>query len=168
MRGTGNIIENNLPLLMVEHKILNYTELAIKSGINQEKIEEFSKNKINFKTAIELSEFFGCTIDRLLKCIGGEARDYSFHIGYKSGRNGVVYFIKGDNGLVKIGRTTNLEKRQQTIQYNDKIKTELINYVSTFDTPTVEKTFHKIYENKRVYGEWFELDDTDIDMIKRL
>jgi DNA-binding Xre family transcriptional regulator len=163
-----NKFENRLPLLMLEEKILNYTELAVLSGIKCQKIHDFAKNNINFETAQDLCNFFECSLDKLLKVVDEKVVDYSGYISYKDNRSGIVYFLQGDNGLVKIGRTNSLEARMKTILYNDKIKTTLINYIATYDTPVVEKSFHSLFSDKNVHGEWYRLTKSDIETIKSL
>jgi DNA-binding Xre family transcriptional regulator len=164
----GSVIESKLPILMKEAKIKNYTELSLLSGIEINKIHGFSEGHISFKVADELCNFFECKIDTLLNTVPNKPVDYSHLIDYKDNRNGIVYFLAADNGLIKIGRTANFLQRQKTIEMTDKVKTELINYIATFDTPELELTFHKLFSEKRIKGEWFDLNESDLKLIKSL
>ena len=79
---------------------------------------------------------------------------------------GHIYIMECD-GKYKIGVSKDIERRRKqldnkpfptTIVY----KSSLINNV--YD---VEKEIHSVYEEKRIGGEWFELDSGDMNAIKR-
>lgn len=75
-----------------------------------------------------------------------------------------IYLMYNDtNGLVKIGRSINPSTREKTLQ-GEAPKTEII---ALWNAPKqVEKKLHQIFENKRLRGEWFNLDLSDLLKIK--
>jgi hypothetical protein len=84
-------------------------------------------------------------------------------------RTGSVYLVRNDhNGMVKVGRSLNVEKRLKTLQTSNPFPLTLILTILTNDSPQVESNLHKIFRHKRVYGEWFNLSDQDIDLVLNL
>ena len=158
-------INSFLPLLMKEHKIVNVTELSVRTGIPVSKLSEFvtGTEKMDLEIAEQLTNFFGCRIKDILD-ISSEKHDYSKHIN--TGEQGIIYFLKADNNLTKIGWTTNLKKRKETLDYTEKVKTELIYFIPTQDCRGLEKLIHTIFADKRVKGEWFDIKDEDINIFK--
>jgi len=84
----------------------------------------------------------------------------------KKNEKGYIYFIKADNGLVKIGKTINLKDRCKNIKHNNLLETELLFAIKTNNLTKVENNLHKRYENKRYKGEWFSLTKNDIETLK--
>jgi len=81
--------------------------------------------------------------------------------------NMVVYLIRADNGLVKIGITHDVDARLRALEIASPLGLELI-YVITAEferANQVERRLHTLYEAKRVRGEWFALSDEDIQAI---
>ena len=84
----------------------------------------------------------------------------------KKPKKGFVYFIKAENGLVKIGRTKDLSNRYKQIQYSALLKTDLLFAIESNDVIKLEQKLHHFFENKMKKGEWFALSDGDIEIIK--
>jgi hypothetical protein len=83
--------------------------------------------------------------------------------GYKTG---FVYLLKGENGLYKIGRSKTPDVRINII--TKAIAPSDIKTVHTAFYPDcykAESDLHKLFANKRVRGEWFELSNEDIMVI---
>lgn len=78
---------------------------------------------------------------------------------------GFVYFLKADNGLIKIGKTRNLNKRLDHFTTKLPYKLELIHAIETDDYTSLEQQFHNLY-SKKAEREWFELNENDISEIK--
>jgi hypothetical protein len=87
----------------------------------------------------------------------------------------IYLLVDHDSGYIKIGSSTNPLRR-----YNE-IANQTVSCVGTSENrnyeliwhsePTLrinEKKIHKMFETKRISGEWFELSDEDIDVIKRM
>lgn len=70
----------------------------------------------------------------------------------------IIYFIT-DGEYVKIGVTTDLNKRLRGLQTGNPRRLKVL-YSFTTDWPyTVESKLHKKYENKNVGNEWFDILD---------
>ncbi|HEU4554996.1 MAG TPA: GIY-YIG nuclease family protein [Chitinophaga sp.] len=79
---------------------------------------------------------------------------------------GYIYFIRETLfGHVKIGRSRNLEKRLRIFAADLPFETQLLRYIKTYNYEKIELELHKIFSQKRVKGEWFRLEDEDIDRI---
>lgn len=86
--------------------------------------------------------------------------------------NSYIYFIKDyKRGLIKIGKTTDLKKRMYSIRgslITSGINVSCIKLVGLYpvikeDLHFVESEIHFIFKDKRKYGEWFDISETDID-----
>lgn len=83
----------------------------------------------------------------------------------KSPRFGFVYLMRNlRNGLVKIGFSTNPKHREGTLQSQEPEIQLLNKWPSTMAN---ELVIHGWFSKKRVRGEWFALDDSDIERIER-
>ena len=83
----------------------------------------------------------------------------------KRPKKGCVYLMVNDrNGYTKIGFTTKTpEYRESTLQSQEP-EVRLINsFKGTMDD---EQDLHTIFGEKRVRGEWFELDSSDIKTVE--
>ena len=80
-----------------------------------------------------------------------------------------VYFIKNeDNGLIKIGKTNNLNKRLKQIKRQFTHlglmapELTLIEYMETEDSTKLEKIAHEKFKQYRAIGEWFSINELQI------
>ncbi len=81
----------------------------------------------------------------------------------------VYLMIDTTNYFYKIGISNRPKYREHTLQ-SDKPTIELVcakEYPSRDIAEAIEAALHKVYASKRIRGEWFNLDDTDIDIIKQ-
>lgn len=78
----------------------------------------------------------------------------------------VVYFVSPGRGLVKIGRTINMDARLETLQCGSPERLVLIGTVP--GGAAVEKLFHVAFARCRVGGEWFEMDDAMRDVLSEM
>jgi hypothetical protein len=77
-----------------------------------------------------------------------------------------IYIMKDNHtGHYKIGRSDSPTKREATL-LSQKSSIELI--FQSEATCKFEKSLHNLFKEKRVRGEWFELDNWDIELIKGL
>lgn len=75
-----------------------------------------------------------------------------------------TYIMKDEStGFYKIGRSVNPKYREKTLQ-SEKPTIRMI-YFGKID---IEKSLHKRFKDKRIRGEWFDLQETDINYIKSL
>lgn len=77
-----------------------------------------------------------------------------------------IYLMKDKrNGFHKIGRSINPEFREKTLQ------SEMPDIECSFISPLTfnlnEKRLHILFKEKRIRGEWFDLNIEDVDYIKK-
>jgi hypothetical protein len=79
--------------------------------------------------------------------------------------SGFVYVFKF-YGFYKIGCTTNVERRAADLFANHPIKPELIWVIHSDEHTKLERRLHCMFAKKRRDGEWFELDEFDLEELK--
>jgi len=84
---------------------------------------------------------------------------------YPFGKSGHVYMIQAENGLIKIGASTNVKGRLKAIRTASPVELNLIGNWYQDEVYTAESKLHRKYKEKRVRGEWFCLTDDDIEEI---
>lgn len=81
---------------------------------------------------------------------------------------GFIYLAKAENGLYKIGLTSDLKTRIRAIQNGNLLKVELVHTITTKDMLRAEKTLHARFAKQRSKREWFALTLQDVDDIKSI
>lgn len=81
---------------------------------------------------------------------------------------GFVYLVRSEGGYYKIGRTKNPANRIKTFKVKLPFEIEYVAIIQTNDMYALEKELHKKYKPKKVNGEWFSLNDDDLNYIKSL
>jgi len=79
---------------------------------------------------------------------------------------GFVYLFKSGR-YYKIGKTKDTVRRGSELRIQLPEKMDLIHSIQTDDPGGVETYWHKRFEAKRMNGEWFNLNITDIKMFRR-
>ena len=87
-------------------------------------------------------------------------------IDYSS--NGFIYLIRAENGLYKIGKTKDLEKRIKPFHVDFPMKWEMVYSFQSPDYGLAESFLHIRFSEKRDVGEWFRLSNEDIIFIMSL
>jgi hypothetical protein len=72
-----------------------------------------------------------------------------------------VYVMRSENGLVKIGRSRNPEKRRKALQATSGFPVELIHHWPSEAPSTVERAAHLLLSEHRKAGEWFDVSVED-------
>jgi hypothetical protein len=75
----------------------------------------------------------------------------------------IYVMIDKNTGYYKIGRSVNPKIRERTLQ-SEKPTIEMI--FSYLGLSSDEKELHEMFFEKRIRGEWFDLNGTDIQKIK--
>lgn len=82
-------------------------------------------------------------------------------------KSGYIYLVRElSESHVKIGKTRNIKDRVRTFSVKLPFKVETIHELLVKDMHDAEKVLHRHFSRSRVGGEWFELTDDDIDLIK--
>lgn len=78
---------------------------------------------------------------------------------------GVVYVLKSAYGY-KVGRTRNVPARMRAFGVHLPFIYTILLCVWFDDCHSAERHYHEMFSDKRINGEWFDLDDDDIDKIR--
>lgn len=66
----------------------------------------------------------------------------------------VVYFVQALSGLIKIGRTSDLKKRVESLATMSPVPISLVGYIE--DIGDAERRLHEELARHRTHGEWFK------------
>lgn len=78
-----------------------------------------------------------------------------------------VYFVKNQQGAVKIGITSDLKNRVASLQTSSAEALALCFAISTEQAAALESQLHERFKNKRIKNEWFGLTQSDIESVQR-
>lgn len=81
---------------------------------------------------------------------------------------GFVYLLQSASGNYKIGRTKNPDDRLRTFGVKLPFEVEYTCVIATDDMYALEAELHARFDAKWVDGEWFALDEADVQYIKSL
>lgn len=68
----------------------------------------------------------------------------------------------------KIGKTTDINARKKNLNTGAPFPTEVIHLIECSDIHSAEVWLHACLNSKRTYGEWFELEDSDLEQLKEI
>jgi len=85
----------------------------------------------------------------------------------KQSTNGWIYILKGDR-YYKIGRSVNPYTRVEQFAPLLPFPVEIVHTFVVEDMHTAEKDLHERFADKRTNGEWFALDEADLEWVKSL
>jgi hypothetical protein len=80
---------------------------------------------------------------------------------------GFVYLLRSGD-YYKIGYAKNTHSRVALLEPKLPLESEIICEIRTGDVRDLERSLHEDFKEKRVRGEWFMLNDEDVEFIKRL
>lgn len=89
-------------------------------------------------------------------------RKWPEKVHLRAQRRGVIYILKADNGLYKIGKTSNPNKRLPRLAIQLPYQITVVQTIWTDDIDDLESRLHLRFAAKRVQGEWFKLDAADL------
>ncbi len=89
-----------------------------------------------------------------------ESKEILKQVDTSQSKNECVYFIVAENGLVKIGKTNNLQRRLEGLQYMSPVKLELIHLIPCehFSATRIERDLHIYFAKLRQHGEWLKIN----------
>jgi hypothetical protein len=79
---------------------------------------------------------------------------------------GYVYCLSDQQGHYKLGRTKHLQTRIRALGTQPPFKIKLLFTHYVFDAALYEKILHRHFAHKRMNGEWFALDDKELELIE--
>lgn len=84
--------------------------------------------------------------------------------------SGSIYLLKGNscNKYYKIGKAQDPISRTDTLTVKLPFEVELIHTVKSDQHSKLESFLHRKFSDKRVNGEWFDLNQDDVEYIKNL
>ena len=134
-----------------------------------------------YKAAVDRVEDLASTLDEMTRCFsryiheekerakqprvdffGLRSQEIKQPTAEFEGRS-FLYLMRHSNGLTKIGRSVQPKAREKTLQAEDP-RLEMILCVD--GQGYREKTLHRIFDELRVRGEWFQLEDRHVEWIK--
>ena len=140
--------------------------------------KECNVGDMKFKDIIKICNFLNCDIEDI----------YDYDENNKSSKlkslyickneiefKSYIYFLKDINrGIIKIGKTSHLYFRISQIRsnmINAGISAEGLKLIGIYptisqDVDLVEKEFHFKFKDKRTVGEWFKINESDIELKK--
>jgi len=85
-------------------------------------------------------------------------------------KNGFVYLLKTplDGTLFKIGKASNPYNRLKTFNVKLPFPIQYECLIQTTDMSLLERELHTKFASKRLDGEWFRLDQEDVEYIRTL
>ncbi len=81
---------------------------------------------------------------------------------------GYVYLLQAESGAYKIGRTQDPANRIKTFGIQLPFEVDFICVIQTPDMAELESRLHTKFADKQIRGEWFELNEDDVEYIKSL
>ena len=77
-----------------------------------------------------------------------------------------LYFIQSKpNGSVKIGTSSNVNRRLNTLQTSSPLKLVLLDSIKLKNANEVETQLHYDLREKRLIGEWFDISEKEVQQI---
>jgi len=75
-----------------------------------------------------------------------------------------IYIIKCQK-YYKIGKSYDAYQRMKNIELSSPFKLEMVYHAEVNDAHKLEKKIHRKFRNKRVKGEWFELNKDEVKAV---
>lgn len=86
----------------------------------------------------------------------------------KSKKRGYVYLVRAETGEYKIGYSMDVENRIKAFSVQPPFDYQLVHSIPVDDMIQAEAALHKRFSGKRIKGEWFALEDGDVEEIMQL
>ncbi len=154
----------------IKWRITNGEGVVIDSGENLCYVDENDKTGIIQRLSCELFQnFIKDFREKVRENVPKE--DLEIASSEKSGKSSSCYvYLMNDttNNFFKIGISNKPQYREHTLQ-SDKPTIELLcakEYPTRAIAEAIESALHRVYANKRIRGEWFNLDSSDIENVK--
>lgn len=148
----------------IKWQITNEEGVTIKTGYNGCCLDRDDKTGFTQKISYEVFRNFMVDFNSAIRANIPEK-------DHKIAKDSCYVYLMVDttNNFHKIGISNNPKYREHTLQ-SDKPTIELLcakKYPSRTIAEAIEFALHKAYANKRIRGEWFNLDASDVEDVKR-
>jgi hypothetical protein len=80
-------------------------------------------------------------------------------------RVGYVYLVRSEHGI-KIGKSVNVKHRTRLFSVKLPFPIKVDHYAKFSDYTQAERTLHVHFHSQRLDGEWFNLSEADVELIK--
>lgn len=80
-------------------------------------------------------------------------------------RKGLIYLVRANTGEYKIGYSVDVVSRLKAFSVQPPFKYELIHNFPSDDMEIAEAKLHHKYEEKHIRGEWFQLNESEVEWI---
>jgi len=148
------------------YELVDVTEAARMLGLSKARIRQFcGEGRLGFKVGSRWI-FTRAEIDQF----ASESRPLG-----RPPRRGEQYSVEGAHVYIlqcgpyyKIGASAKVGQRISQLSALPPFDIELIHTIPTDDMYGLESELHTQFSDKRKRGEWFELDDSDVEYIKGL
>lgn len=154
-------------------QITNEDGIIIKVGYNKCCKDNNDKSDITQRLSYEVFKDFIKDFNKLVRENISEenVKEASLEDMKVNGKRSCYVYLMIDttNNFHKIGISNNPQYREHTLQ-SDKPTIELLctkEYPSRAIAEAIESALHKVFASKRIRGEWFNLDASDIEEIKQ-
>jgi len=92
------------------------------------------------------------------KRVNSWCKECLYAVRQNSYRKGIVYVLQCPHGEIKVGGTTNLKKRLETIGTCNPEKLRVIRKIQSQTTFETEKKIHILLDKFRIKGEWYKAE----------
>ncbi len=156
----------------IKWRITNGEGVAIKSGENECCNSQWNDEVTDYilKRSYKLFQSFIKEFRKVVKDnVSPVELDDNLESGTKQRECYVYLMIDTTNNFYKIGISNKPQYREHTLQ-SDKPTIELVcskAYPTRTIAEAIESSLHRVYASKRIRGEWFNLDESDIDIIRK-
>ncbi|MDP3640345.1 MAG: GIY-YIG nuclease family protein [Nanoarchaeota archaeon] len=168
------IVEKAISVIRKLNKFPTFDEFRVERNYDVElpNYNVFLKYGSKQKLAVKIIEYCNRKggyedVIRLCLPVSEESTEKKNIVDYITIPNlGEVYLFKSGR-YYKIGKTNDTVRRGNEIRIQLPERTDLIHSIKTDDPSGIEAYWHKRFESKRMQGEWFDLNSSDIKAFKR-
>lgn len=83
-------------------------------------------------------------------------------------KSGYIYLIRAETGEYKVGHSVDVGSRIKAFSVQPPFEYKLVHTFPTDDMAQTESVLHNRFSGKKIRGEWFALDEEDVDEIVRI
>ena len=140
----------------------SHSTFAIHMGLKKQRLE----TALNFLVSTTNEEKLVALLNEAISLLSpDETIDVKPKINNDRLATGFVYLLKSGK-YYKIGKTNSVDRRQYEIGLHLAEAMQPIHSIETDDPSGIEAYWHNRFKSKRLNGEWFDLDLSDVKAFK--